>query len=143
MTKNEMLFNVFATEAMQMKGFLAMHTIVHSPLYQTASCSHWERSLPTFRELIDYKFEFGMLLRDVHPVTHHNPHLDFHIISFLFLPFLVRVFSMHIMCMLCLCQIGTHEVNPFNSTVNVHSHAILCPLTILKHDVKCIAFKRM
>ena len=62
MTKNEIHCNDFATEAMQIKGFLAMHAIIHSPRYWTASHSHWESNLPTFRELIDYKLEFGTFL---------------------------------------------------------------------------------
>ena len=61
-TKNEMRCNVFATEAMQMKGFLAMHAFVHSPRYWTASHFHWKCSIPTFRELIIYKLAFGTFL---------------------------------------------------------------------------------
>ena len=61
-TKNEMRCNDFAIEAMQMKGFLAMHAMVHFPRYRTTSYSHWECSIPTFRELIGYKLEFDTFL---------------------------------------------------------------------------------
>ena len=141
MTRNEMWCCNFATEAMQMKGFFAMHAIVHSPRYQTTSRSYWDCSIPTFRELIGYKLEFSTFHQGVHPVLHHNPHPDFLLfIPFLFLPFLVRVFSMHITYMLCLCRNGAHEVNPYDSTINIHVHVMVCPLTILKHNVNSIDF---
>ena len=132
--------NLFVIETMQMKGFLAMYAIVHSPRYQTTSRSYWECSLPTFRELIGYKLKFGTFL-GTSTLSHITTHIRISIKSSLWIYALfVRVLSMHIICMQCLCQFGTHEVNPFDLIFNVHAHVVSCPLFILKHDVKCIAF---
>ena len=121
-----------ATEAIQMKGLIAIYIFLQS--LHWGITGYWFGNCILF---ISPLWICALLIRVfpqyIAPLSIRVPFLWGYRVCIFFTPFnsctlLEMVPRMHIVYMPCLCQLGQNDMNPFDSTPNAHAYAMSCSL---------------